>query len=370
MDLNRRLILLYFLLILILCSQLIRKMPQVFSATEHIVFSEIQIGKSGTGHADDEFIELYNPTLNEIPIDGWQIKRKTANQTTAPTFLVGLTGNIKPHGYKLIAHANYVSIPVMADIFYSSGSIAPDNTLFLYDNINADPVDKVGYGTAGDKETADAPSPPVTTAGKSIERKANANSTFDSMKSGGYDEFSGNGQDSGNNAEDFIIRDSPDPQNSNSVPEPEIIPTQMPTITPTLTLTPSPTPSEIPTPTPTEIPTPSTTPSPTEIPTPTPTATPEPTETATPIPTLTPTNVILPSNTPTTTVNPIPTTIFFPSSTPTQIPKPTPSINPSWFNPFSIAKILFSSHIKSCHLEIQTIFFGKILIRLPALICR
>jgi hypothetical protein len=36
---------------------------------------------------------------------------------------------------------------------------------------------------------------------------------------GGADEFNGNGYDTDNNANDFILRDTPQPQNSSSIPE-------------------------------------------------------------------------------------------------------------------------------------------------------
>jgi hypothetical protein len=53
---------------------------------------------------------------------------------------------------------------------------------------------------------------------KSFERKANENSNIDTMN--GIDELAGNGYDSDNNQNDFIIRDNSDPQNSRSLREP------------------------------------------------------------------------------------------------------------------------------------------------------
>jgi hypothetical protein len=79
-------------------------------------------------------------------------------------------------------------------------------------------IDKVGGGSgAGDCEGS-----PVgdLAEGESLERKAVDTSTAVSMASGGTDALKGNGQDTGNNNADFVLRTSPDPQNSSSPLEP------------------------------------------------------------------------------------------------------------------------------------------------------
>ncbi|MGC8928828.1 MAG: lamin tail domain-containing protein, partial [Myxococcota bacterium] len=58
------------------------------------------------------------------------------------------------------------------------------------------------------------------TCTKSVERKARNTSIAATMQSGGIDEFLGNGYDTDNNANDFIVRDTKEPQNSSSPPEP------------------------------------------------------------------------------------------------------------------------------------------------------
>jgi hypothetical protein len=45
-------------------------------------------------------------------------------------------------------------------------------------------------------------------------------STAATMGPGGTDEFLGNGQDTGNNQADFVLRSTRDPQNLMSAPEP------------------------------------------------------------------------------------------------------------------------------------------------------
>jgi len=82
----------------------------------------------------------------------------------------------------------------------------------------ADPaaIDTVGYGT-GTSAEGGAPAPnPVPSS--SIERKAYSTSTDITMTTGG-DALEGNGYDTDNNLNDFIVRTS-QPQNSMSAPEP------------------------------------------------------------------------------------------------------------------------------------------------------
>ena len=80
-------------------------------------------------------------------------------------------------------------------------------------------VDTVGWGTAAGPEGMPTP---IATGGPlvSLERKANAMSTSMSMTTGGADELLGNGEDTDNNAADFVPRATRDPQNSMSPQEP------------------------------------------------------------------------------------------------------------------------------------------------------
>ncbi|HPN32855.1 MAG TPA: lamin tail domain-containing protein, partial [bacterium] len=49
---------------------------KVFETSNHIVFSEIQVGGANT---TDEFIEIYNPTEENISLNGWSIQRYTSS---------------------------------------------------------------------------------------------------------------------------------------------------------------------------------------------------------------------------------------------------------------------------------------------------
>lgn len=244
------------------------KKVQAITAS-HIVISELQTGKAGV--TTDEFVELYNPTSSDVSISGWRLTKKNSSGNEA-ILVTSLSGTIKSYGFFLIAHSLAYSGSVSADIFYSAPSqnIAnTSNSVVLYSDPGITQIDLVGFGSAPIKETASASNPPVN---GSIERKANSLSTSASMLADGSDEFLGNGEDTDNNANDFLTRSIPDPQNSNSAIEPPSVPSPTPTLTPTST----PTPTMIPTPIPTDTPTPPT-PIPTLTPTPTPTLLPSPT---------------------------------------------------------------------------------------------
>ncbi|HVA96054.1 MAG TPA: lamin tail domain-containing protein [Candidatus Acidoferrales bacterium] len=267
-----------FAIIYALCVVLtiITHQPSATAATDNtnVVISQVQTGSTA---ASDEFVELYNPTNTNIDLTGWSLKSKTASQSGSGTTLVAsLSGTVSPYSYFLIVSPEYTG-SVSRDFMYSSGSHigATNNTVLIYDNTNTTPVDKVGMGSAADKETSDAPNP---VAGGSIERKIN--------------DTGGNGLDTDNNANDFVLLSTSMPRNSASpAAQPIPTPTDEPTLTPEPTDTPIPTetpvPTEAPTLIPTEIPTQTPTITPTEVPTgtPVPTVTPSPTPTMTPTPT-------------------------------------------------------------------------------------
>ncbi len=303
-HLSRVIVFLFFLLLGIL---FVVNAPDVKAATaSHVVISEVQIAKSSA--PTDEFVELYNPTENDISLANWKLTRKT--QGGAESDIVAtVAGTIKAHGYFLFAHATGYTGSASADQTYTN-SITPNNTVLLYAGDGTTLVDKVGFGSAVDFDSTSETSPDENT---SRERIAKNGSTPTSMAIGGLDEFLGNGEDTDNNAADFVLRSFPQPQNSNSPVEPALSTptvTDTPTETPTETATPTVTPTQTETPTPTE----------TVTQTPTPTNTPTPSEEETPTATQTPTPTVLPTETPTGTPSP--------TLTPTETVSPTPTISP------------------------------------------
>lgn len=257
-------------IILTSCAVLVtskNKISTVLAAnTNHVVISEVQT--RGSNGANDEFVELFNPTDSAIDLTGWSLKRLATTEGASETnFASPLSGTIPANGYFLVAKSSGYDAGVTADVVYGS-SLSDNTTILLYDN--SDPqvlVDKVGLGEGTSPEGSPAPqlqqqTPPVDS---SVERLVC-------------------GEDSDNNANDFALSVSSSPQNSTTID------------TDCVTQTASPSPTQ----------------SPTESPTATPTATPTSTPTASPTPT------ISPSSTPTASASPI--------VKPSHTPKPFPVI--------------------------------------------
>ncbi len=313
----------YALGVLLFISTNQQSIVKAATNNSNIVISQVQIAGSS---ANDEFVELYNPTNSDINLANWRLSRRTASISATPVNLVAsLSGTIVSRGYFLIT-SNEALASGSANKLYSNTTnhIAVNNTVILSD-AGQTVVDKVGMGTAEDRETADfTPNP---TAGQSIIRKASSTSTAVSLSPGGSEATFGNGFDTDHNSTDFVLLTTSMPRNSAS-PTAQPTPTVTPILTPTPTITPSPTvtptPTQTPTPTPTSTPTPTVTPTATPTMTLTPTSTPTPT--VTPTPTSTPTPTMTP--TPTATATPTPTTGAAPTMTPTPA-TPTPTMSPT-----------------------------------------
>ncbi|RJO58879.1 PKD domain-containing protein [Candidatus Parcubacteria bacterium] len=180
-------------------------------SANHIVISEIQIG-GATGFSTDEFVELYNPLDTAVDLGGWQLIKRTASGAAYPLLENFEAIQIPAHGYFLIAHPTGYRGSVAPDTRYSTNnSISADNSVELANSQGI--VDLVGWGKASNFEFAAAIPPGPA---KSLERKALPGSTAESMQDGGADVFRGNGEDMDNNANDWVVRNLPEPQSANS----------------------------------------------------------------------------------------------------------------------------------------------------------
>lgn len=169
----------------------------------HAVISEVQTGSAAD--AGQEFVELYNPTGAAIILDGWQLQYKSATGTSWSK-KAGLNGSLASHGFWLVSSSSYLP---QADALFASGLSGTAGHVRLVDSAGS-AIDTVGWGkTANAAETSPAPAPG---GGQSIERVP-----------GWLTEDGGNGVDSGDNSQDFVLRDQPDPQSSSAqaeVPQP------------------------------------------------------------------------------------------------------------------------------------------------------
>lgn len=201
--------------------------------SQNVLISEVYGGggNSGTIYKND-FIELYNPTSAAVDLTGWSVQYISA-AGTGTWSKTNLSGTIAARSYFLVQEAggtggttNLPTPEVIGTIVMAAtaGKVAlVSNTTALSgaSPASASIVDLVGFGTANFFEgTGAAPAPSNSS---SIERKAKATSTSTSMQAGGADQFAGNGYDSNDNSFDFVTR-PPEPQNSSSIVEPDIIP--------------------------------------------------------------------------------------------------------------------------------------------------
>lgn len=256
--------LLGFLLVFLITAYLFRTETKNVSAalSTHLVISEVQVAGVAAGN---DFIELYNPTSTEVSLDGLRLGKRSSSGTTSASIVAFAADETVPaHGYYLWCNTT-LNIVLSCDR-NTSATVADNNSVALIDGplSGGSVVDALTFGTVA-SPLGEGTSLVAPTASSSVERKANSISTSASMGTGGADEFEGNGEDSNNNAADFVSRAISQPQNSLSSAE--------------IPVTPTPTPTEAPTPSPTPEPSASPTPSPTIEPraTPTPTLTPTPT---------------------------------------------------------------------------------------------
>jgi DNA/RNA endonuclease YhcR with UshA esterase domain len=154
--------------------------------TDKILINEIQIYPT-----EYRFIELYNPNDFSINLTNWYLQRKTKSgssfsSSVSKTYFENQT--IPAHGYFVISR-NYAE---NVDVVFSSLTLTEFNVLQLK-NSNAEIIDKVGWGDAGDCEGNCAINPD---ANQSIQRKFQ-NNTF---------------VDTNNNATDFETQTCPSPK--------------------------------------------------------------------------------------------------------------------------------------------------------------
>ena len=203
---------------------------------EHVVISEVQADSiNGPGGTDDDWIELYNPTNEDIDLaaDDYRIY-KAATSTPSLVMRIGVSGvdgdGSYPGGTTIPAHGFYLIVRDDADATLKSKADAIGTkssftwtgtgcTLYLGTGAigsdgDTDIVDKVGFGSATYSEGTD-PAPEIP-AGKSIERKGYGGSEPTTHPN------SGNGWDANDNSTDFVIQSSANPQNSSDTLEPYV----------------------------------------------------------------------------------------------------------------------------------------------------
>ena len=196
--------------------------PMARAVANHVVISEF--ATRGPSAATDEFIELYNPTESPINIGGWKLQYKSATGSIWNDRAVLPSISIPAHGFFLIANTSYIGsvTPDYSSGLWTSGTGMADNGNERIIDTASIEVDKVGWGVTNDPEGGvAAPNHGLSANGNSVERKALASSTADSLGAGGAHELLGNGQDTNNNGADYVAQThGRKPQNLSTAPEP------------------------------------------------------------------------------------------------------------------------------------------------------
>ncbi len=155
------------------------------SCSMKVVINEV---KTAGTNANDEMVELYNPSTCAVPLGNWELKYQSASGGT------GLAGHKFDVGDSIPAKGFLVLTPG-GSTDWTAGMAASDGQVGLLDD-TATLVDGVGYGTVTGgmyKEGTAASSPP---SGGSIGR-------------------SPSGSDTGNNKTDFKTYTTPSPAIAN-----------------------------------------------------------------------------------------------------------------------------------------------------------
>ncbi|MDP2359250.1 MAG: lamin tail domain-containing protein [bacterium] len=203
----------------LLALALVGLVGQVMAQTAtYPVISELRFYE--TSSVNDEFIELYNPTLDAVDLSGWKIQYKSATGTSWTDKLTFPSGaSIAAHGFVLFA-GNALTTPTPDYIFNGAIGLGNSGGHVRLIDASVNQIDLVGWLTANAPEGA-AINPTHPRTG-SYERKSNPSDTTIDMAAGGASALLGNGWDSNNNLNDFVIHapETANPQNSSSPTEP------------------------------------------------------------------------------------------------------------------------------------------------------
>src|SRR5215212_4445193 len=135
------------------------------SATS-VVISEFRT--TGPAGANDEFIEIYNPTNTAIDISGWILSASNSSGGTQTRATIPASTLLRSGQYYLVANNGYTNTSVPANLNYGTG-ISNDGGIALLTS-TAQIVDEVGMdpGSAYQEGT---PLSQLTNANRSYERK-------------------------------------------------------------------------------------------------------------------------------------------------------------------------------------------------------
>jgi len=202
------------------------KLASLSLGESYPVLSEVYGGGGNSGsYYKNDFIEIYNPSDKSISLEGWSVQYASA--TSDSYNIVVLSGDIESYGYYLVKLREGSGGEIELDSFDAEGDInmsATQGKVALVNNQEVitgvddeNVVDFLGYGSANEKEGYQTALSLSNTT--SAERRAFVNSTYELMQVGGEQESNGNGWDTNQNRDDWIVRDLLEPQSSGSAVE-------------------------------------------------------------------------------------------------------------------------------------------------------
>lgn len=166
----------------------------------HPVIAEVMAGTSDNN--SHEFIELYNPSSQLIDLNGWSLWYRLSSSThDLSVYQWKGQALIAGHGHYLLVRQGQ-DIGSTADAYFTQGLNTSSGGLALRDD-NGNMVDSLGWGSQPITFTEGQPAP------------ADANDHALERRPGNSD---GNGTDTNNNAADFALVATPNPENSGDPP--------------------------------------------------------------------------------------------------------------------------------------------------------
>jgi hypothetical protein len=182
----------------------------------------------GDGGGNDEFLEIYNPTSAPVLFDGaWEVWSRSAATTACASLTKRFGGGgqtIPPHGHVLYANAGGYNGSVAPDGTYTSGFADSGQIVLLQNGALVDSV--CIYYNATTQANLTCATPPAkwfACQGAGVSNLPHNDTTSGNVdvsmerNPGGA---GGNGQSTGDDAVDWSVMVTPNPQNLASPPTP------------------------------------------------------------------------------------------------------------------------------------------------------